>query len=267
MIQENFLDNSAGWLIFFCSVALMMVGNYVGYRIGKWHLQQSPAIKDSASGEIMGAIFGILGFTLPFLFGMSLTRLEHKKELVRDEASAILLAYQNARFLPESHKDQCSKTIINYASLRLQIIQNARETGNLAAVREGILQSERMQDSLLNAALQLTKTPGSDVSAFRQSVATMIDLNIKRINNATGDRIPRALKVLMYTMALLGLTCMGYGSGLKGQRSLVPNVMLVLVFATIIGIILDMDHPANSLFQVNQQPMQDVLRRISSLRF
>ena len=66
-------------------------------------------------------------------------------------------------------------------------------------------------------------------------------------------------------MALLGLAGMGYGSGLKGGRSLIPNIILVLVFATIIGIILDMDHPANSLFKVNQQPMQDVIRRISSM--
>lgn len=265
MMNENFLDNSAGWFIFFCSVVLMMAGNFAGFRIGKWHFRKVPEIKDSANGEIMGAIFGILGFTLAFLFGMSLTRLEHKKELVRDEASAILLAYQNARFLPEPYKEQCSKTIVNYGSLRYNIVQSARENRNIKALQEGILISERMQDSLFKAALQLSQLPNTDVSAFRQSVAALIDLNIKRINNSTGDRIPRALKILMYTMALLGLTCMGYGSGIKGQRSLVPNIMLVLVFATIIGIILDMDHPANSLFRVNQLPLQDVLRRISTL--
>nr|WP_214460627.1 hypothetical protein [Flavihumibacter fluvii] len=265
MFNENLLDNSAGWIIFFGSVILMMAGNYFGYRFGKWHLDKAPETKDSANSEIMGAIFGILGFTLAFLFGMSLTRMEHKKELVVSEASAILGAFENAQFLPEPHKNQCSRMLVNYASLRFQLAQDAREKQNMGTLREGILLSERIQDSLLREAFAVSQIPNADVSNFRQSISAAIDLNMKRIQNSTGDRIPRALKILMYAMALLGLAGMGYASGLKGGRSLVPNIILVMVFATIIGIILDMDHPVNALFKVSQQPMQDVLRRISSM--
>jgi hypothetical protein len=70
----------------------------------------------------------------------------------------------------------------------------------------------------------------------------------------------------MYVIALLGLAGMGYGSGLKGGRYLIPNILLVVVFAVIIGIIVDMDHPANALFKISQEPMKDVIRRIAAMR-
>jgi hypothetical protein len=109
-------------------------------------------------------------------------------------------------------------------------------------------------------------TTGINATSFVQSISGIIDMNMRRINIAVSDRIPRSLKVLMYVMALIGLTAIGYGSGLKGGRSLFPNLILVIVFATIIGIILDMDQPANSLFKINQWPMQDVLRRINTMQ-
>ncbi len=265
MFDDNLLDNSPGWLIFFGSAILMLLGNYYGYKLGLWHKKKSPDASDSSNGEIMGAIFGVLGFTLAFLFGMSLTRLEHKKDIVMSEASAVLAAYQNSQFLPEPFKSRTGRMLTDYAKLRYQLATGAREDRDIQALREGILLSERMQDSLLMEAMAIRQVPDADASSFIQSVSTIIDINMRRINNSTGDRIPRSLKILMYVMALMGLAGMGYGSGLKGGRSLLPNIILVVVFAVIIGIIVDMDHPANVLFKVSQQPMLDVIRRIGMM--
>ena len=266
MFNDNILDNSPGWLIFLGSTILMLVGNYYGYRLGLWHQKKNPETADSSNGEIMGAIFGVLGFTLAFLFGMSLTRLEHKKDLILSEASAVLAAYQNSQFLPEPYKSHTGRMLIDYANLRYQLAENARSLRDMKALREGVLLCERIQDSLLKEGMAVKQVPEADASSFIQSVSLIIDLNMRRINNSTGDRIPRSLKILMYVMALMGLAGMGYGSGLKGGRSLLPNIILVIVFAVIIGIIVDMDHPANALFKVSQQPMLDVIRRIGSMK-
>jgi hypothetical protein len=265
MFNENLLDNSPGWLIFFGMLILMLVGNYYGYKFGIWHKKKMPDANDTSNSELMGAIFGVLGFTLAFLFGMSLTRMEHKKEIVMEEASSILYAFQSSQFLPEPYKNRTGRMVRDYAALRYELATKARIERNSKALQEGILLCERIQDSLLREGLAASKIPDNNASSFIQSISGIIDLNMKRIHNAVGDRIPRSLKILMYVMALLGLTAMGYSSGLKGGRSLVSNFILVIVFATIIGIILDMDHPANSLFKISQQPMQDVLRRINSM--
>ena len=265
MLNEKLLDNTNAWVIFAVALSLMLLGNYLGNKLGLWHQKKSENIDSSANPEIMGAIFGVLGFTLAFLFGMSLTRLEHKKEMVLDEASAILVAYQQAQFLPEPHKAKASSMLKEYAQLRYDLASGARKNRDIKKLQLGIIKSEKIQDPLLHEGLTANKL--SDASGFIDSVSSIVDLNMRRIQNSTGDRIPKALKILMYAMALLGLTAMGYGSGIKGGKSMIPNIILVIIFATIIGIILDMDHPANALFKVNQQPMLDVLRRMNSMNF
>lgn len=266
MLSDSLLDNSIGWLIFLVATSLMLIGNYYGYRLGLWHQKRNPEIAKGSNTEIMGAIFSVLGFTLAFLFGMSLTRLENKKEIVMAEATAVLNAYQHAQFLPEPQKSIAGRMLIDYGTLRYQLATNAREVSDIKALREGILQCERIQDSLLRKAMEIRNVPGADAAAFTQSVSTIIELNLRRIQNSSGDRIPRSLKILMYVMALLGLAGMGYGSGLKGGRSLIPNIILVIVFAVIIGIIVDMDHPANALFKISQEPMKEVIRRMISMK-
>jgi hypothetical protein len=266
MINGDVLDNSSGWLIFSVSLVLMFGGNYLGYRLGLWHTKKIPDAHATANTEILGAIFVVLGLILAFLFGMSLNRMEHKKEMVLTEASAILSAYQSSQFLPEPHKTNSGKLIKEYADLRFQLAVNARKDRNIEALKEGIIRSERIQDSLLQEGLAVQLIPEADASTFTESISGLIDINMRRINNSIGDRIPVALKVLMYIMTLLSLAAMGYGSGLKGGHSLIPNIILVAVFAIIIWIIIDMDHPANLLFKVNQQPMLDVIHRINTMQ-
>jgi hypothetical protein len=230
-------------------------------------LKKNPDAASGSNGEILGAIFGVLGFTLAFLFGMSLTRMEHKKEMVTSEASAILGAYENARFLPEQQQAAAVRMLKTYAELRYKLATEARETRNVQVLREGILLSERIQDSLLAEGKAAKMQPNADASNFIQSIISIADLNMRRVNNSMDDRIPATLKVLMYVMALMGLAGMGYGSGLKGGRSLIPNIILVVVFAVIMGMIIDMDHPANALFKVSQQPMLEVIRKMGAMRF
>lgn len=266
MLNENFLDNRLSWVIYTIALLLMFAGNFFSYRIGLNQSEKIVNVKDTANGEIMGAIFGVLGFTMAFLFGMSLTRLEHKKEMVVNEASAVLMAYQSARFLPEPHKSKCSSLVKEYAGIRYQHAINARKDHNLAELKKGIIISEQIQDSLLREARIVIQLPDADASGFLASISTLVDLNMKRINNAIGDRIPIALKCLMYMMSLLGLMAMGYGSGLKGGKSFIPNIILVSIFATIIWIIIDMDSPVNYLFEISQSPMLDIIHRMNNMR-
>jgi hypothetical protein len=48
-----------------------------------------------------------------------------------------------------------------------------------------------------------SKIPDTDASSFIQTISTVIDINVHRIQNAAGDCIPWSLKILMYVMSLL----------------------------------------------------------------
>lgn len=265
MIKENILDNSNGWLIFCVSVILMLIINFVGYRLGVWHKKQIPETPTTSITDIMGAIFGLLGFTMALLFSMSLTRLQHKKEMIQDEALAILNAYQKCQYLPEVQKNQAQKQLVNYAELRYQLAEAAREDHDMNALRKGIQLSERIQDSLLHEGIDNTVVPAKKETAFLESIFTLVNLHVKRISRSTVDRIPVTLKFMLYFMSLLGLGAIGYAAAMKGGRALIPNIILVIVFSVMIGMIMDMDNPTNTFFHISQQPIKDVITRMNAM--
>ena len=89
---------------------------------------------------------------------------------------------------------------------------------------------------------------------------------MKRVRARRLDRIPPTIVLTLYGIAFLALTAMGYGAGLSDSRTTVPSVMLILTFSAIIVLIVDLERPRQQLFEVSQQPMADVARRIQSLQ-
>lgn len=265
MFQENILDNSTGWMIFCVSVFLMLIINFLGYRLGVWHKKKLPETPTTSITDIMSAIFGLLGFTMALLFSMSLTRLQHKKEMVQDEAIAILSSYQKCQYLPETQKNLAQKQLITYAELRYQIAESAREDHDMNALRQGIQLSERIQDSLLREGVDSSVVPAKKESAYLESIFNLVNLHVKRITRSTVDRIPMTLKIMLYFMSLLGLGAIGYAAAMKGGRALIPNIILVVVFSVMIGMIMDMDNPTNTFFHISQQPLKDVITRMHSM--
>jgi len=85
---------------------------------------------------------------------------------------------------------------------------------------------------------------------------------MKRVRAAVWNRIPATIVLVLYAIAFLGLTTMGYNAGLGGSRALAPAIVLVLAFAAVIVVIVDLERPRQTLFQVSQEPMTDVARRI-----
>ena len=98
-----------------------------------------------------------------------------------------------------------------------------------------------------------------------QSLSELTDLQMKRVRAAVWNRIPPTIVMTLYGIALLALTAMGYGAGLAESRTTIPSVMLILTFSAIIVLIVDLERPRQQLFQVNQEPMADVARRIQAL--
>jgi len=83
------------------------------------------------------------------------------------------------------------------------------------------------------------------------------------VRAAVWNRIPPTIVLMLYTIAVLGLTAMGYGAGLVKSRTLAPTIAVVLAFSAIMLIIQDMERPRPQLFTISQEPLVDVARRIS----
>jgi hypothetical protein len=95
-----------------------------------------------------------------------------------------------------------------------------------------------------------------------QSLGNLSDLQMKRVRAAMWNRIPATIVVMLYTLAFLGLMTMGYNAGLASTRPLLPTLVLVLAFSAVIVLIVDLERPHQTLFNVSQEPMAAVQRRI-----
>jgi hypothetical protein len=256
MFAEAVLDHSPVWLIYCGTVLLLLAGNEMGFRLGIWRRKHMPEGEKTPATAIMGSTLGLLAFMLAFTFGMSGSRFDARKQLVLDEASAVLRAYQRAQFLPEPPRSECLRLLREYVELRLL----AR--GSMSEMQDRLIRSEAIQDALWKQAATLADKPGPTLNIFVQSLSELTDLQMKRVRAAVWNRIPPTIVLTLYGIAVLALTAMGYGAGLSESRTTVPSVMLILTFSAIIVLIVDLERPRQQLFEVSQQPMADVGRRI-----
>ena len=259
MLSETILDQSSVWLLYAATVLLLLLANEAGYRVGRWRRTRMPEGEKTSSTAIQGSTLGLLAFMLAFTFGMSVSRFDTRKQLVLDEASAILRAYQRAQLLPEPYRADSSRLLREYVELRVRTAATSR----MADVAPLLKRSEGVQDELWQQAKALSEKPSPVLNLFLQSLSELTDLQLKRVRAAAWNRLPRAIVATLYSIAVLALCAMGYGAGLADSRTAIPSVMLILTFSAIIVLIVDLDRPRQQLFQVVQEPISDVARRMA----
>ncbi|HEY6548890.1 MAG TPA: hypothetical protein VI589_13335 [Vicinamibacteria bacterium] len=261
-MPETLLDRSPVWLLYVGTVLLLLAGNEIGFRLGRWRRAHMPADEKTPASAIMGSTLGLLAFMLAFTFGMSGTRFDARKQLVLDEASAVLRAYQRAQLLAEPQRGECSRLLQDYVQLRIEVAA----AKSLSEAQALVTRSEGIQDALWKEAQTLVERPGPGFTGFSQSLSELTDLQMRRVRAAVWNRIPPAILTTLYGIAFLALSAMGYGAGLAESRTVVPSLLLILTFSAIIVLIVEMERPRQQLFQVSQEPMADVARRIQALR-
>ena len=258
MLSETFFDKAPIWLFYAGTVLLLLGGSELGFRIG---LRRRAVIQEGHKAPvtaITGSTLGLLAFMLAFTFGMAGSRFDSRRQLVLEEASAVLRTYERAQFLPEPQRGACSALLRDYIRLRNEIVHMK----DLEEISAAVLHSEAMQDSLWSEAQALSDQPNAILAGSMQSLSELTDLQMKRVRAAVWNRIPPSILVTLYVVAFLALSVMGYSAGLAGGRTIVPTTMLVLAFSAIMVLIVDLERPRQQLFQVTQQPMTEVARRL-----
>ena len=258
MFTESFIDKSPIWIPFMVTFALLAVGCEIGFRLGGYSKARWPEAGKSSAAPIMGSALGLLAFLLAFTFGMSSSRFDTRKNLVLDEAGALMVTYKRAQSLPEPQRTECTQLLQEYVQERLEIV----EFDSMEAVQESVLRSERIQDALWNQAVNLSEQPNAVLSLFMQSLSSLTEYQIKRVRAATWNRIPLAILIALYGIGFFALAALGFNSGMNERRPLFPVIMLILAFSCVIVLIIDLERPRQQLFKVTQEPIIDIARRM-----
>ena len=258
MLSETMLDRIPVWLLYVAIVVVLMAGKEIGYRVGLRRRATLDEGKRTPANAIVGSILGLLAFMLAFTFGMAGSRFDARRQLVLDEASAVLRAHQRAGVLPSPQREACTGLLKEYVALRVSIAEMKR----IEDIDEAVRRSESIQDALWAEVGALAHQPTAILAGFILSLSELSDLQMKRVRAAVWNRIPPSIMMTLCGVAFLAMTAMGYGAGLAESRTTIPILMLILAFSAIIILIVDLERPRQQLFKVNQEPMAEVARRL-----
>jgi hypothetical protein len=243
--------------IFVAGLAAIWIAIEIGYRLG----DRTAGRGGSNVTTLESAVLGLLALMIGFTFAMSLTRFETRRDAVLNEANAIGTTALRARLLPEPHRGEVLKLLRDYVEVRLDI------TRRMGVSRSDIIatveQANRLQEALWQHAMAMAaKDPGMvPTGLFIQSLNETIDDQAKRVA-VLQNRVPNAVMLALFAVAIIAGAFAGYASGLDERRSRIPVYVMGPLVAGVILLIMDLDRPGSGFIDISQQPMIDTAASI-----
>jgi len=255
--RTGLLDPLPLWTLWLGTIALVFICVEVGYRLAR-HAKRSEEEKEAPVGAMVGATLGLLAFMLAFTFGLASSRFDDRRLVVLDESNAIGTTYLRGAMLAEPMRTESRNLLREYVDVRLESTQPGK-------VDEAVAKSEKLQDRLWTQAVAVTDKDRSPIAAlYVQSLNEVIDLHAKRIMIGLGSRIPGAIWLALYLLAILAMSAIGYHQGLSKSRRSLASVALLLAFTAILMLVVDLDRPGEGFLQVSHQSMIDLRNFMSA---
>lgn len=247
------LDRFPLWSLFLGMVVLCGIALEAGYRIGRWRHHHYADERDQPVGAMVASILGLLALVLGFTFNLSASRFDARRETILQEANAIGTTYLRAKLLAEPQRTKICALLLEYADVRIRGANNR-------PLEAAIHRSEEIHQELWAQASEAVVQPTDSVvkGLFILSLNEMIDLHAKRIVIGLRNRIPFVIWAGLISLAVLGMTAMGYQAGLSTTLRSPMMFVLILAFVFVMYLSADLDRAAEGLLQVRQQALIDV---------
>ncbi len=250
-------------IIFVVTIIVVMAAVEAGYMLGRKAHRHSEDEKESPVSAIAGSILGLLAFILAFSFGIVTERYDARKGLVRDEANAIRAAWLRSDILPDkADRVQAAALLKEYLDQRLAAVMS----GDMAQVRQALVDSDRIQRQLWDLAVAKTRTDmNSDyASLYIESLNDMISIHAMRVAVGMQTRTPLGIWATLYALIVLAMVAIGYQTGIAGSRRSWATLILAISLSMVIAMIAALDNPTSGYLTVSHQPLQDVQALMSA---
>jgi hypothetical protein len=255
----SILEPRVGWLQIAIMTAGLLVVYEVGYRIARRRREETRDAKKSQVDVAVAALLALLGLLLAFSFQIGAERFDKRKALVLDESNAITTTYLRATLVQAPYSQRIQALLREYVQVRAKVT-------SAAELERALAESGRLHGELwANATEVAHASPDSPVAAlFIDSLNKMIDLHEARVTVALYQRIPPAIFVSLYFVALLSLGIVGIRAGLDRVRGLAAAALLVASVMCVMALIASLDQPMSRLFGISKHAIEDTQRILNS---
>lgn len=246
----------SGLLLF----GLMLAGALLGRYLRREHHRRFGEDTESTGQEeiILSAVLGLLALLLGFTFSLAVDRFEMRRALVVEEANAIGTAYLRAQLLEEPHRARMSRLLVKYTDNRLALATADRERalqmlpGNNAVIRDIWIAAKASFPTIQHLDFS---------STYLDSLNTLIEIGTSR-KEARLVRVPPEVFIVLVLYMITAAAVLGYV--LKGPRSHLVAVFLLLLMTLALMLIIDIDRPVSGGVREGQQPMLDIRRAMAA---
>ena len=250
-MSVHFLDAIPIWVLYLGLGLLLWAAVEGGYFLGERRQRSTEYVDESRTaqaGIVLGAMLALAGFMLGFTYSMAGSQFDSRRQLVIDDVNAIGTAFLRTAYLPEPQRTTSRKLFSEYVAGRDTLFVESREAK--------LDRAEQLQQQLWDEATALArKAPTPVISLYIQSLNELIDLHGKRVYVESWVRIPDMVIATLALLSILMMVLTGYLLGLRERRYGFPTVVMMLTYATVFLLVIDLDRPARGLFYVDQEPM------------
>jgi hypothetical protein len=256
-VNESFLYGTHGIVIQCIFLAVLLAATELGFRLGLRFQESTPADTKSQIGAVEAALLGILALLLGFTMTMAVSRFDHRRQLVVEEADAIGTARLRVQLLPAPEGPEIAGILHQYIIVRAEYGTAGTDLARLTSLHT---QTEQLQTELWTHATAYAQKDPNPVKAglLLQSLNQAFDLETERWM-ALRNHVPQSVIFVNAVVGLLAVTLVGYAFGMDARRDVFSICMLALSITLVLAVITDLDRPRAGFIRASQQPMTDLL--------
>ncbi|HTE24622.1 bestrophin-like domain [Flavitalea sp.] len=233
----------------------------VGKRMGEALQRYKKNEKDGMISVISGSILGLLSFMLAFTFGIVSDRHDLRKSLVREEANQIGTVWLRSDFIAEPDRSVTKKLVKEYLDLRISLLKSAGDE----KIIKSVVDADRIHDKLWALGISHSRNDlQSDLGAlYFDALNKLADIQGLRVAIGYRGHIPAGLWISLYTLLVCAMLSIGYYAySIQSKRSF-ASILLAFSFSLVIGIISNLDQLQTKHFEISQQPLLDLQKKIN----
>jgi hypothetical protein len=247
-MNNHFFDAISIEALFLLTVAFMLLMLEAGYRLGLRAQSNSAKAQTAQVRALMGATLGLLAFMLAFTFSNAQSHFEDRMQYQIDEAVVAKNAFMQADLAEEPLRTHARELLQDFVDGRLELTSAVRD-GRASDIFPLLQRTEEIQLELWSLGVN---------DEFMNAVLRLMDLHTYRVQAALVNRLPVVIWMTLYFTAVMSMIVVGYQAGLSLKRSPVATYSLALAFAAVMMLIMDLDRPLQSLFELDGGVMEQL---------
>jgi hypothetical protein len=247
-------------LVGFALAAALFVGMLLCFEIGRRtvHKKQSPNDVGTKTGPVEAEVFALLGLLVAFTFYGAADRLDHRRDLIIEEANDIGTAYKRVDLLPADVQPEVREAFRNYVDSRLEYYKRLTDSDEAA---EQLARGSELQKIIWDRSVAGSEAPNTHRDAGKlllPALNSMIDIaNTRRMN--LQKHPPNIIFAMLFGIALVCSLLAGHSKG-GSKVKVFPMLAFAAVMAVAVYVILDLEFPRFGLIRVDafDQALVDV---------